>query len=230
MSSQAPEMIVCGVAAVPRSDIEDALCAAFKDAVEEWCARPDDNKGSFNSQLFKYLKKSDGARGTNYAANIAREVPLVFGGAAGAAGATASSLVKAGATGAAGAAAALLHGNYTSISSRITGGVSNWLSGANQAAGQGVVARFALGETQAARDATRATLSRIAPGTWNRFPDGLIPPKQLIEIKGPGDEFNPGQKEDYDRFSKPGSTIVVDCVKCDAPCVNEKGAADNGCL
>jgi hypothetical protein len=228
MSTQAPETIVMAGAAVPRADIEDALCEAFKEAVVEWCARPAGKKGSFNSTLFKKLKAGDLARGTNYAANIAREVPIVFGGVAGAAGQTAASLVRGGATGPAGAMAGILHEGYVTGSRWITGGASAWLSGANQVAGRGVMSAFALGMDPAAKAATIANLRNIS-GAWNRFPDGLIPPRQIIEIKGPGDTYDRGQKRDYDKFSQPGKPIEPDCVKCDAPCVNDPEAPNDGC-
>ena len=57
-------------------------------------------------------------------------------------------------------------------------------------------------------------------GWWTRYPDAMSPDGTPIEIKGPGDEWRPGQFNDYKKVRKDGKVIEVSCQTCNSDCTD----------
>lgn len=231
MAVQTPEQLVHGGGGLAASGYKDVICAAFRQAVDDHCSKPKGQRGSFNNKFYNRLNRLN----PELAGKISREVPVVFGGAAGSTGALASSLTNA--PGPAGAVANAVLGEYQRGVSAFAGSGASAVTGAtmnpNIPGGPWAIVGLAAmeGLRRGAPVANRlkfALFRLMNRGIRVKFPDGLIG-NQVIEIKGPGDTMSNGQAKDYQAFSKPDPPIVPSCESC-APvnCVNKK-TANGGC-
>jgi hypothetical protein len=212
------------------SGLKDVLCAAFRAAVDEHCAKPKGKRGKFNNKFYNHLNRLD----PKLAGKISREVPVIFGGAAGASGELASNLTNA--PGMAGATANAVMAEYQAGVRAFAGSGATAVTGATVNAAipggpWGVAGIVALGFGSIGKATValwNGVKGGVAPRIRVKFPDGLIG-KQVIEIKGPGDTMKPSQAKAYSAFSKPDPPIVPSCDSCaPANCVNKKTSND-GC-
>ena len=229
MAVQTPEQLVSGGGGLAASGLKDVMCQAFKDAVDEHCAKPKGKRGSFNNKFYDKLRKLN----PELAGKIQRETPLIFGGAAGSGGALASAMTNA--PGAAGAAANAVMAAHQSGVAALAGSGASAVTGAtanpNIPAGPwGIVgvAAFATKVGAPLFSKVKFGLFQLMNrGVRIKFPDGLIG-NQIIEVKGPGDTMKASQAKDYQAFSKPDPPIVPSCESCGAACVNKK-TSNGGC-
>lgn len=174
------------------------LCKAFAAAVEEMCPKGGKRaKGSFNPKFFKALRGVS----SSLASEIRREVPflLKFTGSG-----AARTLVPA-----------------VAATAQATAGEMSAMAAvaANPAAGvvaTGLAAAVVAVARTGTYDAFRTAMYQAA--NWGgrfvpAFPDGWRN-GQVIEIKGPGDSWRPGQKEKYEKLSAPNPVIEVSCESC----------------
>lgn len=216
MATQVPVNLVHGGGSLTPKEIHDALCKAFRSAVEEYCKGAVGKRGSFNDKFYEHLR-NPATGNPNLAANIAREAPiLVARQGSTAVGGTAAALAKAGSP-----AAQAVHGAHVAALGRpplssVLGAGATVITGA---AAVGVRSCLAIGEAFRTATAWKLFGDVAKEGLRMRFPDGMIG-NQCIEIKGPADSFRPDQKADYDSISDPNPTIVVDCESCNVECKN----------
>lgn len=231
MAVQTPEQLVHGGGGLAASGLKDVVCQAFREAVDEHCSKPKGQRGSFNNKFYDKLRRHN----PDLAGRIQREVPVVFGGAAGSAGQLAANLTNA--PGPAGAAAnAVLAAHQAGVralagpgATAVTGALANPRIPGGPWGVVGLAAMEGLRRGAPLFDRLKFALFRLMNrGVRVKFPDGLIG-RQVIEIKGPGDTMSKGQAKDYQAFSKPDPPIVPSCESCaPANCVNKK-TANGGC-
>lgn len=230
---QAVQQLANAVAGMTPQQKKDEMCKAFRDAVDDYCkASPAERKAKKNFNNFFYDRLR--AQNSQLAGAIAREVPIVATGAgANIVAGYARALAMAGAPGLLGQVASAMIGGYWGASRTILGvggaGAGVGISGADAVnigsnVGVGRMANFAgPGSTNAVGDGINAVYRQ---GVRPRWLDGVIPPRQVIEIKGPDDLKTPDTRQAADQkaFSRPDPPLKLTCSECaPANCVDGKG-------
>ncbi|KYF70860.1 hypothetical protein [Sorangium cellulosum] len=221
---QAPTNVVHAGLGLTEDQTMDLLCQAFRQAVDDYCAAPQGQRGGFNNFFFNSLRNlppPNTQMGQALAGEIVREAPIFVGAVQGTAQAVAAAPTVAGNVGPvaqalAGAyqqAAVGLTGGMGAVTGMVAGPVGNCL---------GIGAMFQRGF------ARWRVLAQN--GVRLRFPDGLIG-NRIVEVKGPADWYrNPRQRADYQAFCAPNAPLEPDCASCDANCENGPlPRGDDGC-
>jgi hypothetical protein len=167
------------------------MCAAFKDAVKQWCdekAKGQKHNGDFNDYFFRKLYNTPGGRAADlldmramreavflnpYGGGAAQAIASTAGGGVGVAGAGAAQLAFGGGGAAASAFRATVMGAWKGL----------WSSGRPM------------------------------------FPDSMLRGTP-VEIKGPNDTLSTKQAKKYQKIKGKGQLIVVSCQSCKASCAS----------
>jgi hypothetical protein len=200
----------------PPRALKDVLCAAFRAAVDEHCAKPKGKRGKFNNKFYNHLNRLDpklAGEDLPGGARHLRRAPQ-------------------------GPRASWLRISRTPREWRARPPMPSWRStrracapsparGRRPSPGPpsnaaipggpwGVAGIVALGFGSIGKATValwNGVKGGVAPRIRVKFPDGLIG-KQVIEIKGPGDTMKPSQAKAYSAFSKPDPPIVPSCDSC----------------
>jgi hypothetical protein len=198
MTAQSASTVLNGAGAVAESKPEGKLCVAFKAAVEKFCKSPKGRR--FNDYFFKELK--DVKKYGDIAKGITREVPMLM---------SAGKVVAGGVSAAATPECADLMKAIQGAASPMTGATNLAFGVADAARGKMLGTFFANGGR--------------GSGCYMKFPDGMLEDGTVIEIKGPGDKFQPGQEKSYKKIAGKNPVVVVSCEQCKAPCDSGGGKA-----
>lgn len=201
---QAGAQIVHAGGTTVSSGAEGKLCRAFRAAAEKFCADAGKRNGRFNDYFFRELKKVRPG-GARLARQMRREATYMANWV-GKGNRTVSSVAE--------------------LRRRWAGNpfsrVFKKLERAEQAlqlqAKKGLISHDAI------RQIMNNEIARNGLITKPRYPDAIMN-GQVVEIKGPTDEFGKGQLEDQQRMVPGRDVIEVSCEACAAPC----HAAGNKC-
>lgn len=207
MPGQAPGTLLSAFGSGGPNDAKNVLCMAFASAVERWCSkRPSDQastKGKeFADVFFEELREGPAnpqmkALSQSLAGEIQREAPVLTKAVSGEwkTLGTLGDVAKVG-SGDGGLARELAEGLPAT-------------SGATE-----VVGGWARSFRMTGNNQVRA----LGGGEYRlRYPDGVLPDGQLMEIKGPGDKWRPGQAESYNQASQLScgrDVASIDCGSC----------------
>jgi hypothetical protein len=182
-------LIHAGAAAVPLSP-QGASCKAFRASVEAWCSKkPGEKQATFNDYFFKALEK-DKPRGTALAESLKTD-------------STTSAAQDAG-----------------SIAARVARGSGQSASTARRVLQTSSTVRGSGGGSSS------ASLWASLSGKWlasqptkasPRVPAGTLD-NAAIEVKAPGDSYEPGKLEEYQQQSVDRKVVEVSGESCGEEC------------
>ncbi len=185
---------------------EGTLCKAFRRAAERWCEDEGKRNGKkFNDYYFEDLKETP-PDGKSIGESVEREKTFIASGEG--EGRQISSLDD-------------LEAKWSDTDPAFAdkfAKLSDTEQGLQNDAANGLSSYDAI-RLEMQNEAAGAGLDTgMGPGASNlRFPDAVLD-DQVIEIKGPKDQFQEGQLEDYSRINPHKPVIEVSCQACAAPC------------
>jgi hypothetical protein len=187
--------VVSGGGAAIGQSAKDAACKAFGATVKAYCGtKPEDRKGTFNDYFFETLEKTKPV-GSALATSIKGDDTVT-------AARPSASIAAAVARGT---------GRNAHAARRVI---------ASHAAQSGAPASPSL---SAWAKLGAAWLAKEPPAYKPRFPVGTIQ-NDPIEVKAPGDTYEPGKLEDFQHVHRDSKVIEVGCESCGEDC-----AKGNGC-
>ncbi len=191
--------VVHGGGAVVGPGADSTLCKAFRRAAERWCADKGKRNGKkFNDYFFEDLEKTE-PDGAGLSKQIVREPAVVTGPQS---AMTVSDLEKAWAD--------------DDKMSDVFGKMSAVEKDLQESALDGEIGFDAIRPQMNAQLKIAQTEAEMGD-LWMRYPDGILD-GQVLEIKGPKDTWDPGQRRDYKKINPNKPVIEVSCEACAAPC------------
>lgn len=243
MATQAPASLLNAGGKLSHRAVKRALCQVFRKAVDDHCAevKKGNSPGPFNDRFFRTMQGYSQGRFGWLANNIVREMPVlaqnVSGGLAGTAmqvAASGTGAIQGIASGLAAAASLVGGGLMTASGLPVPTGLLAGPAGATGTTAVGLVtgAATAAVPSSIANIAHPGTAAMTAAGYRLGYPDGMMNfngRNRCIEIKGPRDQFRPGQKGTFNAASRPKKMMEISCTECKANCQNGNSAPNMGC-
>jgi hypothetical protein len=116
-----------------------------------------------------------------------------------------------------------LRGDARRAAGAAVGIFGNRLGGFPSGTARALTATGRSGASAAQGVASRVIAGRFGSQVYTRWADGVFAGDgRCLEIKGPTDDFRPGQKRDQKKMGKGKAPAVVSCAKCKAGCSKSK--------